>query len=144
MKHGTNTQSGFTMIELTIAIGIMAILMATMMPKLINMNGDARATAVLNMQNNLQFANLEINRLATVNGSLGATGSVTIEGTTITTAYGWAQNMSQLKLAMKKVPAAFVVSGADLQYQGMSTCKITYTPATSTASPGLDEDISGC
>lgn len=145
-----NTQKGFTLIELVMVIVILGILAATALPKFVDMGGEARVSVMKGVEGAMRGANVGIYAKAAANNQLGATGSVTINGTAVTTVYGYATDATQLALAMDLSPAAdFTVVAAAIRRAGVTTpanCQIAYTPATATASPVYTPTLStgGC
>ncbi|ABI73571.1 type II secretion system protein [Shewanella frigidimarina] len=82
-------QQGFTLIELVVVIIILGILAVTAAPKFINLQGDARASALSGMKAAIQGANtLVYSKAALAGKEKGGTGGVAlldIAGTTATT-----------------------------------------------------------
>ena len=145
-----NTQKGFTLIELVMVIVILGILAATALPKFADMGGEARVSVMKGVEGAMRGANTMVYAKAAANNQLGATGSVTIAGSAVTTVYGYATNGTQLALAMDLSPAAdFTVAAGAIQRAGVTTpanCQIAYTAATSTTSPVYTPTLSaaGC
>lgn len=145
-----NTQKGFTLIELVMVIVILGILAATALPKFVDMGGEARVSVMKGVEGAMRGANVGIYAKAAANNQLGAMGSVTINGTAVTTVYGYATDATQLALAMDLSPASdFTVVAAAIRRAGVATpanCQIAYTPATATASPVYTPTLStsGC
>lgn len=134
-----NTQKGFTLIELVMVIVILGILAATALPKFVDLGGEAKVAVMKGVEGAMRGANTMIYAKAASNNQLGATGSVTINGTAVTTVYGYATNAIQLRLAMDLSPSGdFTDIAGAIQRTGVTTpanCQIGYTPATSTAAP---------
>lgn len=145
-----NTQKGFTLIELVMVIVILGILAATALPKFVDMGGEARVSVMKGVEGAMRGANVGIYAKAAANNQLGATGTVTINGTAITTAYGYASNATQLSSAMDLSPGSdFTVTAGAIQRAGVTApanCQIAYTAATATASPVYTPTLStaGC
>ena len=77
-------QQGFTLIELVVVIIILGILAVTAAPKFINLQGDARASAIQGMKGAIQGANSLVYSKAALLGIEGAdTGSVDVLGNTV-------------------------------------------------------------
>lgn len=82
---------GFTLIELVIIIVILAILAVTAMPRLIDLQSDARISALNGLQGAMQGANDQLIGISSVQGlDTAASASVTIEGDNINIAFGYA------------------------------------------------------
>ena len=79
-------QQGFTLIELVVVIIILGILAVTAAPKFINLQSDARASAIQGMKGAIQGANSLVYSKAAVAGKeTKATDTLDIAGTTATT-----------------------------------------------------------
>lgn len=82
---------GFTLIELVIIIVILAILAVTAMPRLIDLQSDARISALNGLQGAMQGANDQLIGISSVQGlDTAASASVTIEGDNVDIAFGYA------------------------------------------------------
>jgi MSHA pilin protein MshA len=88
-------QQGFTLIELVVVIIILGILAVTAAPKFINLQGDARVSALSGVKGAIQGGNTLIYSKAALTGKeQSATSTLDIAGTTATTddvsiAYGY-------------------------------------------------------
>ena len=129
-----NTQKGFTLIELVMVIVILGILAATALPKFVDMGGEARVAVMKGVEGAMRGANVGIYAKAAANNQLAATGSVTIAGALVTTAFGYATNATQLQLAMDLSPGSdFTVIAGAIQRAGVTTpanCQIAYAAPT--------------
>ncbi|MGI2260224.1 type II secretion system protein [Shewanella sp. GXUN23E] len=153
-------QQGFTLIELVVVIIILGILAVTAAPKFINLQSDARASALDGLKGAIQGANSLVYSKAALQGKQNeATGTVDIKGTPsdatddIATRYGY-MNSSLASLtggtdvSMQVPPTGNAAATADwiinagatpdaasTIYQvgapnSSNTCQLTYTPAT--------------
>jgi MSHA pilin protein MshA len=112
-------QQGFTLIELVVVIIILGILAVTAAPKFINLQSDARASALEGAKGALQSANSLVFSKAIIGGQGAATNQqVTIEtGVTVTTDYGYldaSNNLANLKINLEKaLDMTFQTLGGD-------------------------------
>lgn len=135
-------QSGFTLIELVMVIVILGILAAVALPKFVNLGGSARTSVIEGVAGSMRAANAQIYALAATSGQMGATGSVTINGVVVKTAYGFAASLTDLTNAMTLQPASdFTITAgppAAVEMANASapaSCEATYAASTGT---GLD------
>ena len=141
-------QAGFTLIELVMVIVILGILSAVALPKFVDLGSDARKAAMKAVEGSMRSANSIIYAKAAVGNALGATGSATVSGVPVTTAYGFAADGTQLVKAMDLTSSDFTASATRIQHSGAptpgTTCAVTYTAASSAAAPGYALDTTGC
>ena len=139
-------QSGFTLIELVIVIVILGVLAATALPKFVNIGSDARIASVKALDGSMRAANSIVYAKAVTANQLGATGSVTINGTAVATVYGFAKDGTNVALAMDLSSDYTVAAGliSIASATTPATCSVTYTAATATASPVYTDANGGC
>ncbi|MCT7942660.1 type II secretion system protein [Shewanella holmiensis] len=154
-------QQGFTLIELVVVIIILGILAVTAAPKFINLQGDARVSALQGLKGAIQGANTLVYSKAALAGLEKGTGkSVVISGdatanpstaVTVTTDYGYLtatllnfQTAVELSVSAGTDPASASITtdwifdaatGTFWQAGAPSDCKFTYKAATATAVP---------
>ncbi len=146
-------QSGFTLIELVMVIVILGILAATALPKFVDLGKDARTSAIKAVEGSMRTANSIIYAKAAAVNALGAAGTVTINGQTINTAYGFAQTTDSTTglAAVMDLSTDFTNDGATvISHSGAAdsaTCAVTYAPAGLNIAPTYtltDATLSGC
>ncbi|MFC4161749.1 type II secretion system protein [Chitinimonas lacunae] len=144
-----NRQTGFTLIELIAVILILGILAAVAAPKLIDLGSDARSGVVRGLEGSMRAANTMLYAKAAAGSALGATGSVTINGTAVSLVYGYASSGTELAKVMDLTPAAdFTVAAGSIQHAKGTTpasCQVAYTAAASAgAQPTYTTTVTGC
>lgn len=146
------SQEGFTLIELVIVIVILGILSAIALPKFVDLGGDARVAAMKSVEGSMRAANAIIYAKAATGNSMGATGSVTVNGATVATVYGFASAVAELVKVMDLSPDFDATTTANvIGHNGAkdeATCKVVYVPASTatgaTAAPTYTLTSSGC
>ncbi|WP_198782132.1 prepilin-type N-terminal cleavage/methylation domain-containing protein [Shewanella putrefaciens] len=167
-------QQGFTLIELVVVIIILGILAVTAAPKFINLQGDARVSALNGLKASIQGANTLVyskaalagqekgtNQTVVISGDATATPSTAVSVTTdygyMTSAFANFQNALEVSISEGTTPTGattdWVVDTQTTtdkakfwQAGAPTTCFIEYTPATATAAPTFTAtpDASDC
>ncbi len=151
-------QAGFTLIELVIVIIILGILAATAVPKFVDLQGDARASAMKGVKGALEGAatltysraaidgkekgnNTDVNGVATVEGYPAATSEA------LSTAASLASTDWIITPGTGAQAAIIVANGAPsgADASGPNECRVLYTESTgSGARPTIEEKTTGC
>ncbi|GLT15065.1 type II secretion system protein [Vibrio algivorus] len=141
-------QGGFTLIELVVVIVILGILAVTAAPKFLNLQDDAKVSAVKGLSGGMKGAAGIVYGKAAIQGVDRSDTAVTVssaDGTEVETIYGYPTATADgIEAAVDGLPgdwsnmttaAASVISGADAVAYGFTNfpCVAIYTQATDSA-----------
>ena len=135
-------QSGFTLIELVVVIVILGILAAVALPRFISITTDARIAKMNGVAGAMSSAG-SLAHAALLVAQLASSASISMEGQTVSMSNGYPDTTAT------GIPVAANLSATDYNliggnpYEvssdtGHASCKVRYTPATTTGPPVVD------
>ncbi len=154
MRNHSTRSSGLTTVELIAVILVLGVLAVSILPRLIDKGQDARLARINSVYGSVRAASEVTYAAALVHGKPAAAGSVTTQGGTITTVYGYPDlsptgiayaagfdptlsntaNADGLLITVASGTMTFVPYGAT----SASKCLVSYTPPNSaTAEPTI-------
>ena len=164
MKHS----SGFTLIELVIVIVILGILAITAAPKFLNMQGDARESALKGVEAAVKSAAEMVHAKAVIAG-VEASSAATItlsSGKTVRTVYGYPNGQDLMAILDISASSSATATDTDFIYLSLDTapntigiwpkgdyasasnhedvCNVTYVDATPSSAAPLITFYTGC
>lgn len=142
-------QGGFTLIELVVVIVILGILAVTAAPRFLNLQDDARNSALDGLKGAIAGASGIAYGKAAIDGVESLENQTISAGNeTINIDFGYPADLAALEAVVDGLEADWsnAASGAAILfgYDGYNQRCVSYTPATGANVPAVTEVIEGC
>jgi MSHA pilin protein MshA len=132
-------QKGFTLIELIVVIVILGILAATALPKFADLSTDARWASAQGALGAINSAAAIVHATALVKGQTASTGTVTLEGSNITTIFGYPDvTATGIQLAANITSQNYTISAAGTSPQTFAPKGVTTVSTTPNTAAGCN------
>lgn len=128
-------QKGFTLIELVVVMVLLGILAAFAVPKFYDFSTQANIAALNGLAGALNSANVTAHGAALALGQTGATGTITMEGSSVGLVYGYPSAAGIVNAVSISSAFSSSSSGSATTFTLKTNCTIVYTQATSASVP---------
>ena len=138
-------QKGFTLIELVVVMVLLGILAAYAIPKFYDFSTQANIADLNGLAGALNSANVTAHGAALATAQTGATGSITMEGSTVALVYGYPSAAGIVNAVSVSSAFASTTAGSSTTFTLKNNCTVVYTQATSAnVPPTIVITSSGC
>jgi MSHA pilin protein MshA len=149
-ERDMRVQKGFTLIELVVVMVVLGILAAFAIPKFYDFSTSAKTADINGLAGAFNSANVTAHGAALAQGQTAATGSISMEGSTVALVYGYPAATTggignAVTISSQFTAQTPTATSIAYTYGTNLTCKVTYTQATSATVPAtVAVDTSGC